>query len=231
MSGSLRAVVIGLGGVGGALAPVLARYLEHRAGPRSRVLLVDGDVFQQRNAERQQFRRIGNKAEVVAEMLAEQFERVSLRAFGQYVDAVNIVDVIENGTCVLLAVDNHATRKLVSDFCGTLSDVTLISGGNELTDGNVQVFARREGQNLTTPLTGFHPEIARPADRSPADLGCDVLLAEGEPQLLFTNLAVASAMLSAWYGAIELGRLGYDEVYLDITAARMVPVQRLARGE
>jgi len=30
---------------------------------------------------------------------------------------------------VLLAVDNHATRKLVSDHCARLDNVCLISGG------------------------------------------------------------------------------------------------------
>ena len=52
------------------------------------------------------------------------------------------------------------------------------------------------------------------------------LLEEGEPQLLFTNLAIASAMLSAYYTVVELGSPEYHEVYVDIRRARMVPVTR-----
>jgi molybdopterin/thiamine biosynthesis adenylyltransferase len=219
-------VLVGLGGIGGALAPVLARYLEHRPGPRSRLTLVDGDVFQPPNRERQPFRRLGNKATVTAETLAEQFEGVSIRAVDQYLDPSNVAAAIDENVVVLLGVDNHATRKLVSDHCATLADVTLISGGNDFTDGNVQVYVRRDGRDVTHPLTAYHPEIAHPADHSPAELGCEVLYEAGEPQLLFTNLAIASAMLNAWYRVVEQGRVDYDEVYVDIQAARMLPVRR-----
>jgi hypothetical protein len=102
----------------------------------------------------------------------------------------------------------------------------LLSGGNELTDGNVQVFVRANGRNVTAPLTAFHAEIAQPPDQSPGELGCGALVDEGQPQLLFTNVAVASALLNAFYTVVVLGEPEYDEVYLDIRRARMVPVTR-----
>ena len=43
------------------------------------------------------------------------------------------------------------------------------------------------------------------------------LLAAGVPQLLFTNLMVASLMLNAFY-ALRQGQMNYSEVYLDILA-------------
>lgn len=216
--------VIGLGGIGGALAPFLVRYLEYSDGERHRVTLVDGDSFERKNAPRQAFAALGNKARVKAEELAAHFPNVSLRAIPEYVTAGNIHRVIREGDVVFLAVDNHKTRKLVSDHCATLQQVLLISGGNELTDGNVQVF-HREGRDLTLPLTRFHPEIESPADLSPADEGCEVLLQTSAPQLLFMNLAIASAMLSAFYAWRE-GRLSYDEVYLDLLLNKSQPVSR-----
>jgi hypothetical protein len=53
-------------------------------------------------------------------------------------------------------------------------------------------------------------------------------LAEGRaPQLLFTNLALASAMLNAFYRLFRLGdERGYEEVYVDILKNRVVPVER-----
>ena len=56
---------------------------------------------------------------------------------------------------------------------------------------------RRGGQDLTAPLDRFHPEIAHPQDRSPHDMSCLELVTAGVPQILFVNLAVASAMCNA----------------------------------
>ncbi len=218
--------VIGLGGIGGALVPFLVRYLEYSDGERHRVTLVDGDSFERQNASRQAFTALGNKAKMKAEEMAPQFAGVSLRAIPEYVTGENIGRVIREGDVVFLAVDNHKTRKLVSDHCATLERVLLISGGNELTDGNVQVF-HREGRDVTLPLTRFHPEIESPADLSPADVGCEVLLQTSAPQLLFMNLAIASAMLSAYY-AWRQHSLSYDEVYLDLLLNKSLPVRRSA---
>jgi hypothetical protein len=131
---------------------------------------------------------------------------------------------------VFLSVDNHKTRRLVSDHCQELADVTLISGGNDFTDGNVQVYLRCGGRDVTVPLTRFHPEIAEPQDRSPHEMSCDELLVEAAPQLLFMNLAVASAMLNGFY-AWRMGKLQYGEVYLDILEGKASPVVRQTPAE
>jgi hypothetical protein len=88
-------------------------------------------------------------------------------------------------------------------------------------------FTVATGNRITVipPLTRFHPEIARARDKSPAQMGCADLAAQSAPQLLFTNMAVASAMLGAFYGWLH-GKLNYEEVYLDISLGRMTPVRR-----
>jgi hypothetical protein len=110
--------------------------------------------------------------------------------------------------------------------------VTLISGGNDGieegrdgTYGNVQVVRRAGGRALTNPLSRFHPEIREPGDRLPTELSCAQLAQTGAPQLLFTNLAVASAMLNAFYALLR-GEPAYEEVYVDIVKNRVVSVQR-----
>ncbi len=230
--------MIGVGGIGCALLPHLCRYLNYGSpspgagdgasgapGPRARVTVVDGDTFEARNAARQAFGAAGNKARVKAAELAREFHALSLRAEPEFIHEANAASIIGEADVVFLAVDNHRTRKVVSDHCRTLRNVVLISGGNDLTDGNVQVYVRREGQDVTLPLTRFHPEIADPRDRSPAEMSCDELATAGAPQLLFTNLAVASAMLNAFY-AWQQGALRYGEVYLDIVQAKANPVPR-----
>jgi molybdopterin/thiamine biosynthesis adenylyltransferase len=220
--------LIGVGGIGCALAPFLARYLQSErrvTGEEFRVTLVDGDVFETGNAARQSFETLGNKARVKASELARSFPDLSFRAIPEFVTAQSLPRLISPGDLVFLAVDNHATRRAVSRRCEELSDVVLISGGNGLTDGNVQIYVRQHGHDMTLPLTRFHPEIADPKDKSPAEMSCEELAATAAPQLLFMNLAVASAMLNALY-AWRSGRLSYGEVYLDIVQARTQPFVR-----
>ncbi|RJR34015.1 MAG: hypothetical protein C4567_16170 [Deltaproteobacteria bacterium] len=220
----LEIKAIGIGGIGCALLPFLCRYLQY-SGDKARITLIDGDSFERANAPRQAFTRLGNKAEVKARELAQEFENLSLRAAPEFVTPENVSRLLKEGDVIFLMVDNHASRKLVSGHAATLANVTLISGGNDFTDGNVQVYLRREGLDLTPSLTRYHPEIAQPQDRNPAELSCEELMAQGAPQLLFTNLMVASMMLNAFY-AFTRDRLDYSEVYLDILENLTRPVSR-----
>lgn len=220
----LEIKAIGIGGVGCALLPFLCRYLNY-AGERARLTLIDGDRFERANAPRQTFARLGNKAEVKARELAEAFDTLSFRAVPEYVTADNVGRFISAGDIVFLMVDNHASRRLVDDHAATLQDLTLISGGNDFEDGNIQVYLRRDGSDLTPRLSRYHPEIAQPQDRHPAELSCEELMAGGAPQLLFTNLMVAALMLNAFY-ALRRDLLRYCEVYLDILQNLSRPVSR-----
>ncbi|MGO8760976.1 MAG: ThiF family adenylyltransferase [Desulfobaccales bacterium] len=210
----LEIKAIGIGGIGCALLPFLCRYLQYSGEP-ARLTLIDGDRFEPGNAARQAFPHLGNKAEVKSHELARDFEALAFRSAPEYVTEDNVARLIGEGEMVFLMVDNHASRHLVSRHVSTLADLTLISGGNDEEDGNVQVYLRRAGRDLTPSLARYHPEIAHPRDRNPAALSCEELMAAGAPQLLFANLMVASLMLNAFY-ALRQARLTYSEVYLDI---------------
>jgi hypothetical protein len=225
-----RVKLIGLGGVGGIVLQYLAVFLRSLARP-VRLVLIDGDRFEPANRTRMLFGHAGNKAEVkAAEVLGWLGSgAVAVAAVPEYVTAENVARLVRSGDHVFLCVDNHATRKLVSDHCGTLESVALFSGGNDGVEppaqlgtyGNVQVYLRQEGRDLSAALTRFHPEIANPTGKLPTQMSC-VELAQSVPQVLFTNLAVASAMLNAFF-AYTCGRLDYQEVKLDVLAARMLP--------
>jgi molybdopterin/thiamine biosynthesis adenylyltransferase len=210
----LEIKAIGIGGIGCALLPFLCRYLQY-SGEGARLTLIDGDRFERGNAGRQAFSGLGNKAEVKSRELAREYEALAFRSMPEYVTEDNVARVIGEGEVVFLMVDNHASRNLVSRHVSSLADLTLISGGNDYEDGNVQVYVRQGGLDLTPSLARYHPEIASPQDRNPAALSCEELMAAGAPQLLFANLMVASLMLNAFY-ALRQGRLNYSEVYLDI---------------
>jgi len=240
LSGVRAVKIIGLGGVGGIVARFLIMFL---AASRAtvRVVLIDGDEFELDNAQRMFFSRCGNKAAVLKDDLIEHIEgsRLTLIAVEEFVTPENLPRLVQEGDVVILAVDNHATRKLVSDFCAReRRDVVLISGGNdgvgqdstgyELrgTYGNVQIHVRRDDRDESPTITRFHPEIATPEDRLPTDLSCTAALAS-TPQLLFTNLAAASCILNAFLLHV-CGALHYSELCFEIYDGLMRPMMPLA---
>ena len=227
-------VVIGAGGIGSWLLRLLVPYL-HSSDPGARVTVVDGDSFEPANRSRVAFSEYGPKAVVLAAELADLYgDRINLVPVPDYFTRRNAGVLIGESDVVFCQPDNMATRRLVERRCMRLRDVALFSGGNDdVTDpsggtfGNVQVYLRREGADATNPLSAFHPEIARPADRAPDAVGCAAAVASA-PQILFTNASVAAAMLSTFF-AWRSGRLDYEELYLDIATGRSVPVQRALR--
>ena len=163
----LEIKAIGIGGIGCALLPFLCRYLQY-SGERARITLIDGDRFERGNAARQAFSGLGNKAEVKSRELAREYEALAFRSRPEYVTEDNVARLIGEGEVVFLMVDNHASRHLVSRHVSSLADLSLISGGNDYEDGNVQVYIRQGGLDLTPSLARYHPEIATPQDRNPA---------------------------------------------------------------
>ena len=227
--------LVGLGGVGGIVARYGAAFLA-AADVSTRLVLIDGDEFEPRNAERMLFSACGNKAAVIRDDLLPFVEESSLTlvAVEEFICNDNLDRLVGEGDLVLLAVDNHATRKLVADHCRELDEVCLISGGNDGvgedasgrlqrgTYGNVQIQLRRDGQDVTPPLFAYHPEIASPADMPPSEESCSEALVR-VPQILFANLLTASAMLNAFY-LHACGALPYPELCFDVAEGRMQPL-------
>lgn len=207
--------IIGLGGVGSVLSEKVCRFVEHLQDVQSSITLVDGDAYERKNLERQEFLEFGNKATIKEVELSRKFSGINISHIPYFVNEEIISEVIEENDTVLLGVDNHKTRKLVSDFCKELHDVTLISGGNEFTDGNVQIYVRREGKDLTPDLSSYHPEIQNPVDKSPDEMSCEEL-SQSEPQLFFTNLGVATIMCWAFYNVAIKENYKFSEVYFDV---------------
>jgi len=205
-------------------ARFLVQYLAYSHDGDHEVILVDGDAFEQKNRKRQVFSALGNKTQVLARDLSQCFPAIRLIPITEYVTLENVSEIIEEGDIVFLAVDNHATRKCVSDHCKTLGEVSLFSCGNELTDGNIQIYLRKGGVDLTPPLDNdAHSEIQHPEDSIPERAECEVER-ESEPQLLFTNLTAATLTLNAFLEWRTRGRLEYCEVYFDITTNETRPV-------
>ena len=236
----MKVRVIGCGGIGTCMLDTLCRYLNFhpklKEGGDIEVSLIDGDKYEERNQERQVFETLGNKADVTKDRLEKQFPNIYFKSHPTYVSEANVALLIRDGDVVLSCVDNHTTRKLLSDHCESLDNVLFISGGNDYTDGNMQVHHRVDGENLTLPIANeFHPEIQEPEDENPADTeqrqaGCDVERIH-EPQIVITNNAVAASMLNAVLAYMEGKAFDYDEIYFDCLTNKSRVVRRRQKVE
>lgn len=216
----MNIVVIGLGGVGTILSGAICRYINYTHNEDCIMLLVDGDHYEPKNLERQEFTQMGNKAESKAHELEVRFDKIQFETYNSYINESNISDVIKEDDIVFLCVDNHKSRMIINNYCKTLNNVTLISGGNELTDGNAQVYVRKGGVDLTPDLCAYHPEIANPEDKLPDEMSCEEL-SQSEPQLYFTNMGVATSMCWAFYNSVVKNQHERSEVYFDMERMTM----------
>lgn len=212
----MKIIIVGLGGVGSILSAKMARYLTYSTKKPPVLWLVDGDTYETKNYERQEFDLLGNKAEIKATQLLNEFPTLSIVPYKNYITTENIKEVITNDSIVFLCVDNHKTRKIVSEYCSTLNEIVVISGGNELTDGNVQIYMRKGGVDKTPSLVAYHPEIQSPTDKLPTEMSCEEL-ASSQPQLYFANLGVATIMCWAFYNVIFSKKpITRSEIYFDM---------------
>jgi molybdopterin/thiamine biosynthesis adenylyltransferase len=223
----MKIKVIGIGGGAEWLLPLLRMYLEY--GPAKtesvEITLVDGKQYAEKKRDRQSFHRLGNKAEVKAEYFRELCPKITWKSLDMYVTEKNISRIVRENDFVFCCVDNHKSRKVISDRTEELENAVLFSGGNEMTDGNIQVFIRKDGENVTLPLASkYHEEILYPRDKSPDEMSCEEL-GESEPQLCLANNMIATLMANAFYGYLE-GKNSYDEAYMDIIMNAVRPINR-----
>ncbi|MFV0466034.1 MAG: HesA/MoeB/ThiF family protein [Lachnospiraceae bacterium] len=107
--------VIGCGGIGGYLIEMLAR-----AGI-GRIKVIDGDVFEESNLNRQLLSSHGTIGKSKAEEAAERVHRindlVNCIPVRQFADALNVKDLILGYDVVMDALDSITSRKIVASAC------------------------------------------------------------------------------------------------------------------
>lgn len=222
--------IIGLGGIGSWLVQFLTKYARFTMLQNKKITItcIDGDTYDSLNRPRQNFVNLGGKARIKMLELREEYARYVPSGYildnfvfdcvGEYVSEDNIGNIIVENDIVFLCVDNHKSRCIVSNHCKNLENIILISGGNDITVGNIQIFQKKEGEEIVSDLCAYHPEIANPQDKAPYELSCEEMQ-ESAPQLLFTNVMVAILMCCAFYNLLTekinmLNQIG--EAYFDI---------------
>lgn len=135
-------IVIGAGGTGGNLLPMLAKLVKGRENIT--ITIVDGDDVEVKNLDRQPFLKsdIGlNKAQVISEKLNMAFDlRTSyVPTFINDIDQLKKIKSTERDTLniVIGAVDNHNCRIILEKFFNKESNLIYIDSANEDHFGDV----------------------------------------------------------------------------------------------
>ena len=239
-----RVVLVGAGGIGTWLAEGVARMLEWKF-PGSAIIIVDGDNYEQKNLERQNFKQMGNKASVKALELTQSFTKTLFIPVPKWVvdDNLNGVtdedspkikasELITNGDIVLAVVDNFAARKILFDAASKLDDVDVFTGGNDdELFGSVYHYQRRNGRDITEHPVHFHPEYDSPPDKNPGEMSCQERAeVDGGTQLLATNMAVAAFILGRIHKTIVNNQNPEEtEIYFDLGVGKSEPYNRMVQ--
>lgn len=207
----MRAVVIGAGGTSSHFTPMLIRALEFQA-PGSAVIIIDGDSYEPKNAERQIFSKMGNKAAVMRNDNMEAAPNTIVIAKSAWVVAegqggqdeeggvgrIAPSEFLQEGDHVFALVDNHAARKLLFDAAQNFDNIDVYTGGNgdDLT-GSIYHYIRRDGADFSLHPAVMHEEFVNPPDRNPGSMSCEERAAlEGGTQVSAANQGVSVHLLA-----------------------------------
>lgn len=242
MTETKRFVLIGAGGIGTWLAAGLVRLLEFKY-PGSALIIVDGDNYEEKNKERQEFTQMGNKAVAKAYDLTQQFTKTTIIPVPKWVvsddntgitaDAesprITASALLNEDDVVFCVVDNFAARKIVFDAATKLNNIDVFTGGND-DDlfGSVYHYQKRDGLQITDHPELTHPEYNNPPDKNPGELSCqERAQIEGGTQLLATNMAVAAFILGRVQKTIVDNQSPVEvEIYFDLGLGLAQPFDR-----
>lgn len=237
-----RVIVVGAGGIGSWLCAGLVRLLEWKY-PGSALIIVDGDNYEAKNLQRQDFSQIGNKASVKALELSKQFNETSIIPVPKWVVAddadvqsdegtnkVRASQLISENDIVIAVVDNFAARKILFDAASKLDNIDVFTGGNDDNlFGSVYHYRRRDGKDITSHPATTHDEYQNPPDRNPGEMSCQERAEiEGGTQILATNMAVAALILGRIQKTIVSDQSPEEtEIYFDLGLGMSQPYNRM----
>ena len=156
--------VVGLGGLGGAVTEILARL------GIGALTLIDGDVFEESNLNRQilsTLQWIGvSKAKTAENRIQEINPSVQIRIHEVFLDALNGAQLLEGATVVVDCLDNLKDR-FVLEKAAKAANIPLVSAAIAGTFGQITtVFPDDPGLSLI-----YGPEDSVPTKGAEASLG------------------------------------------------------------
>lgn len=217
-SSKMLITIVGLGGVGSWLVePVIRATISN--GSKPNVLLIDGDVYESSNANRQicHPKLVGmNKAEATAIRMMSYFPDLKIVPLNEYLCDRNVRQIsriVTKAQISFICVDNNFARQIASLY---MSGFVLFPG-NEYIDGNC--FINMPSRDHT--ITEAHPEVMDDETGDRSEMSCEEISnLDGGEQIITTNFMAAAHALQAYYHVLNNLKEGTPvnvrETYFDI---------------
>lgn len=175
--------------------------------------LVDGDIIEDHNCERQFFKGVvgRGKAEALGTLISQKFSDMSIIPIESYINGDNLRQHrnrwLSSPVLILAGVDNNATRCIVEDEMTRIKDGILITGGNEEIDGQVHIFVRKNRRNLTPTPSQIAPEVRNFKEAAPGTDGHCLEQGVSDPQTALINRTISVIMEMALGYFIQNGTI------------------------
>lgn len=180
-------LIIGAGGTASWLVPLLKRMLPKGA----EIKIVDGDLLEERNLDRQLFTReyLGwNKAEALAEIYGTDYSP-------EYAQPDSAFWQKDLYSCLWCCADNHPARKLCLEMVDEGYAMMAIIGGNEYNEAEAYPYLR-EWKGGSTDPRNYYPELLTETAGDPlTPLACQGVAQAQNRQLALFNYLSAGFMV------------------------------------
>jgi len=221
--------LIGVGGTGSHLADPLVRLLTYHDQGTRNITIIDGDAYEDKNSERQIFDtqfKGKNKAYATVERLGLS----TVKAIADYIDKDKFAKLLrkhssnEDNFLAIMAVDNAATRHAIITAVdeGDYPNFVLISPGNTFDTGQIVVYARQEGEDLTVHPFAKYKNLKEPEDTIPVVAEGCAAQTPSEPQLIIANMGAAWGTMLI-ISAMLYDKNWYEEVHFSGPKMKMKP--------
>ena len=198
MFSDLHVVVVGSGGTGTYFLKEFCRFIAGGHTLIKKLTIVDGDVVEAKNMERQAFSEedIGfNKAAVMADVLSSAFD-LDIESYDEYLTELKDLEAMFSGSSlpvIVGCVDNHACRLLLEKFFNTHDNVIYLDSANEFSTGEVIFAYKKDGKVLSPCRSHYYPEISK-ATKKVTEMSCEELN-NVAPQHIATNMTAGNVLL------------------------------------
>lgn len=209
-------LIVGCGGTGSHYAKELGRLLYGMSVREKelQIVLIDGDVVEERNLVRQAFlpQDIGrNKAQTMAEILFQTYG-IEASYYDRYIDrADDFKSLVREDAVVLIigCVDNHQCRQSMHRFYQDMKNCIYMDSANEYSAGEVVIGSRIGNIEMYPDRCQYFPEILEINEKRRSEESCEVLNAAASQHMLTNQFAAwillvhtAKFLSGEWIGGI-----------------------------
>jgi hypothetical protein len=169
----------------------------------TKLFLLDGDIFEEKNLDRQLGVQVGKaKVDALKEFILERRPELEIETCPHFIGTLDGDSTVsdwlsdpKSPKAVVMTVDNYAGRRRILESFFSDSQwpgaQLLFAGGNELWDGHGLV-QLKSWKGTPSEYTTLYPETLTRTDAfDPAKPSCTELAQASEPQLAVTNQLVA----------------------------------------